>query len=370
MRFHAKGAHLTLLLFMVATPATLAQEAHQLVRKEADRPKKPSGFQLLTLTDGLAILGAALGVRHPPDFPSDCSHLVHELYGRAGFPYEYASSLELYTGIDEFRRVTSPQPGDLAVWRGHTGIVVNPAQHSFFSVLSSGPSVDSYDSPYWKQRGRPHFYRYVKGVPNGGLSSATFNPGDNKERRKTAAENPVVDVSKESSIGSGTSSKAEIQPRSTTTPRFPVINSVRPKPDQIGAVFLQACQDWAESLRARDLIDASPSQIVFSHFEVEKVHITGDQGWVEIQINEVVSLSGSKAEARKRSERIRWSLSRLDTKSWELTPSRNTIYISQHTAERILAHELAQLTEDTPDNDGRAAEKAQLARLLNVLLKE
>ena len=74
----------------------------------------------------------------------------------------YASSLDLYIGVDEFRRVGRPQPGDLAVWQGHAGIVIDPTQHSFFTVLSSGPGVDSYDSPYWKQRGRPRFFRYVR----------------------------------------------------------------------------------------------------------------------------------------------------------------------------------------------------------------
>jgi hypothetical protein len=42
------------------------------------------------------------------------------------------------------------------------GIVVNPARHEFFSTLSSGPGIDTYDAPYWKQRGRLRFYRYVK----------------------------------------------------------------------------------------------------------------------------------------------------------------------------------------------------------------
>ena len=105
----------------------------------------------------------------------DCSHFVHGIYERAGLPYEYASSSELYVGTDEFRRVANPQPGDLAVWRGHAGIVVNPVQHSFFSVLRSGPGLASYDSPYWGQRGKPHFFRYVKPVPWGALNSPIRN---------------------------------------------------------------------------------------------------------------------------------------------------------------------------------------------------
>ena len=45
------------------------------------------------------------------------------------------------------------------------------------------------------------------------------------------------------------------------------------------------------------------------------VHITGNQGWVEVQIDEPGSLMGVKAQVHKRSERQRWSLSRRDSKS-------------------------------------------------------
>ena len=179
MRFHAKSARLFLLFCLMAIPAALAEEkqgrsngAQRVTRESRDLPHKAIGPRPLTRDEGLAILGAALDSRHHAGLPSDCSHFVHGLYERAGFPYGYASSSDLYAGIDEFRRVASPQPGDLAVWRGHAGIVINPAQHSFFSVLHSGPGVDSYNSPYWKQRGRPRFYRYVKAVPSGKFSSS------------------------------------------------------------------------------------------------------------------------------------------------------------------------------------------------------
>src|SRR5436309_2425756 len=56
----------------------------------------------------------------------DCSHLVHYLYTRAGFPYPYAPSRALYSGVGGFRRVPQPRAGDLIAWRGHVGIVVNP----------------------------------------------------------------------------------------------------------------------------------------------------------------------------------------------------------------------------------------------------
>jgi hypothetical protein len=363
MRIHAKGALVFLLLYVPAIRVALAQEkqarsngAYRVTRETPDLQQKPIGPQALTRSEGLAILDVALDSRYHAEFAFDCSHFVHGIYERAGLPYEYASSSDLYAGIDEFRRVSRPQPGDLAVWRGHAGIVVNPVQHSFFSVLSSGPGLASYDSPYWKQRGRPHFFRYIKSVPRDAGSSsirtASWKPMvlGKTEPHETAAEDPVPDIQE--------------------TAHVVVLNFVRHKPDQVETAFLQACNDSAEMLRGRDLFKPAQSLVVFGDFEVKKVHITGNQGWIEVQIDELVFLAG-KVEVRKRSERQRWSLRRDDNKSWGLTPSRNAVYVPQHTAEGILAHRLAQLTEDTPNNSprntGGTQEKAELARLLDVL---
>jgi cell wall-associated NlpC family hydrolase len=115
----------------------------------------------LTADDGLSVIAAALDGRIHLTAKRDCSHLVHAIYVRAGFPYTYMRSSDLYIGTNEFQRVTDPQPGDLVVWRGHVGIVVHPVQHIFFSAMRSGLGIDSYDAPYWKRRGQPRFYRYT-----------------------------------------------------------------------------------------------------------------------------------------------------------------------------------------------------------------
>ena len=146
-------------------------------KRKAEEEKKVTKAQeravsrTLTLDDGLTVVAAALDLGVHMSSRRDCSHLVHAIYDRAGFPYPYASSSDLYDGSKEFRRVTSPQVGDLVVWRGHLGIVVNPAQHTFYSALRSGLGIDRYDAPYWKDRGQIHFYRYIKGSGKG-LSSA------------------------------------------------------------------------------------------------------------------------------------------------------------------------------------------------------
>jgi hypothetical protein len=123
-------------------------------------PTKPR--RTVSADDGLSILAAALDRRAHLHSTNDCSHLAHAIYERAGFPYAYASSSDLYQGVNDFERVRKPQPGDLIVWRGHVGIVVKPSRHIFFSFLSSGPGIDDWTSPYWETRGRARFYRYVQ----------------------------------------------------------------------------------------------------------------------------------------------------------------------------------------------------------------
>lgn len=119
----------------------------------------------LNQDDRLSLIAAALDARVRRDSEHDCSHLVHAIYEQAGFPYSYAPSSDLYAGVEGFQRVKQPEPGDLIVWRGHAGIVVQPSKHIFFSFMSSGPGTDDYQTPYWKSRGHPRFYRYIKNEP-------------------------------------------------------------------------------------------------------------------------------------------------------------------------------------------------------------
>jgi cell wall-associated NlpC family hydrolase len=95
------------------------------------------------------------------DTELDCSHFANYVYERVGFTYDYAPSAQLYKGAAPFVRVQHAQPGDLIVWRGHVGIVVDPAEHTFVSKLNSGVKVASWDTHYWKRRGYARFFRFT-----------------------------------------------------------------------------------------------------------------------------------------------------------------------------------------------------------------
>ena len=133
--------------------------------KKSAKKNHRATSQQLTKKDRKTLVAGALSdhVQREED-ESDCSHLVHAIYEQAGLPYEYAPSDDIYAGVGSFYRVKAPLAGDLVVWRGHVGMVIKPSQHTFFSSLSSGPGTDDYESAYWKHRGVPRFYRYIKKV--------------------------------------------------------------------------------------------------------------------------------------------------------------------------------------------------------------
>lgn len=157
-----KGVALLLLMCLGWLASAQDTQKHGHLVQQTAASNSP---RLISLDEGMAIIGAALQIRYQRHPKEDCSHLVHDIYQNAGFPYPYADSRDLFQGVDAFRQVTHPQPGDLAVWKGHAAIVVNPAQHTFFSSTRTGLQVQSYDLMYWKRRGTPRFFRYSTIAP-------------------------------------------------------------------------------------------------------------------------------------------------------------------------------------------------------------
>ena len=182
MRIRPKPALAALfcgLAFHVASAQREPRRTENLEKSARRRPAQ-SAERTLTSDEGLSIIAAALDPKVRRRSEPDCSHLVNAIYKRAGFSYAYARSSDLYAGVEGFRRVSLPQPGDLVVWRGHVGIVVRPSHHVVVSFLTSGPGIDDYKAPYWINRGRPRFYRYVKNdhCPGCPLIALRHTPGD------------------------------------------------------------------------------------------------------------------------------------------------------------------------------------------------
>lgn len=316
-----------------------------------------SGTSFIGPDDGLAVISAALDSRSR-NARLDCSHLVHEIYVRAGLSFSYVSSSDLYTGTSEFRRVTRPQPGDLVAWPGHVGIVISPAQHSFYSALSSGLGVASYDSPYWKERGKPRFLRYVKTGPAVGASVGgprTLTP----TAFEPAEDRPTVDAQ---------APRTKAPPAARfQLPSTVIVESARPTADEVSAALLRAMRQTEESLRGQNVFDLAQPLVIVDRWEVQKVKIKGSQGWVEVKTSEPASLTAGNLNLRKREVKQRWDMRRSGPGTWEVVLP-EAVYLRHNSAVEVLAHQLATMTEGG-NVTGTSPQKAQLAQLLQALLE-
>jgi hypothetical protein len=137
---------------------------------------------LLGAEEGLAIVDVALEQVAPVEDGSDCSHVVHAIYASAGHAYPYAPSADIYSGNENFVRVRHPRAGDVIAWWGHLGIVMDPAQHSFYSLVRTGLKEQNYESAYWRSRGQARFYRLRV------RASAPTSEG----RRPSASARPIL----------------------------------------------------------------------------------------------------------------------------------------------------------------------------------
>jgi hypothetical protein len=361
------------LVVCALTPPVLAQRTQKSTAKHSvETSAKPvpgaTSSRLLSSDEGLAIIGAALETRHTTHSGGDCSHLVHAIYEQAGFPYPYADSSKLYDGIEDFRQVTHSQPGDLAVWLGHAAIVVNPAQHSFFSSTRSGLRVESYDLEYWKHRGLPRFFRYVKPA----------SPSSPSVTRTATAKLPILHngesptphvVAGDSDDLPNDDSLSSALPTAGSRPRILVVYAPQPKPKQVNETLSQEFDETKRARRGQEVLNLSEPLTVFDHIEVKAVHVKGNQGWAEVNMEGLSSLVAGRAAPKKRSEQQRWVLTRRDADTWELLLPLKSTYLPHDLAVRLLAHQLATLADKTSGAGDSAKDQAQLARTLNLLLE-
>ena len=347
--------------------------------------------RLLSVEEGRAIVSAAWEQELPARGTQDCSHLAHQIYLKAGFEYPYASSFELYAGNENFARVRLPHAGDLIVWPGHVGIVVNPLQHRFYSLVRTGLEAQDYEAPYWKLRGTPRFYRYR--VQNAGVLSAAKTPSSpqisNSDRQhsvgqvieeRSSEENPTLSLpsktaSERTAAIYGPRAAAEL---AQAAPKFEIPSSIiiaaggePPTREEVAEGISELSNAVGSVLRSDFPLKAEWPVVIVEQFSVERVEIKRDHGWARLRIDSKVCLDGGATQLKRRQEKVRWELRR--TKSgWEAVTPANRVYVPHDVAVKNLAAQLARLTE----SDGAAAHQetalrleSELAKMLSALLE-
>jgi hypothetical protein len=349
-----------------------------------------SNSRLLTAKEGRAIVNTAWGWEPSTEGINDCSHLVHQVYLLAGYDYPYASSFDIYAGNENFGRVKTPQAGDVVAWPGHVGIVVDPLQHSFYSLVSTGLEAQKYTGPYWRSRGRPRFYRY-KVEDSGDVTIAkAATPGVSKsveQRKGTAiagARAPAEYSASNKAPKAASERTAVINSRVTpatldapaVTAEIPqsiviAVASKQPTRSEVAAAISELSSATGNVLRASDPSKLQMPVVIYERLEVERVEIKRDHGWARATIDSRAMIAGGGTDLKRRRERVRWELRRTET-GWEaVTPTERT-YVPRDVAVRHLAGQLARLTA----SDGAATheemvarQESQIANLLSSLLE-
>jgi len=350
-----------------------------------------SNSRLLSAKEGRAIVDAARDEDQPVRGAQDCSHLVHQTYLSAGFEYPYASSFELYAGNENFERVRKAQPGDLIVWPGHAGIVVDPLQHSFYSLVSTGLEAQDYEGSYWKSRGRPRFYRYK--VENAEMLTAIKAPAsarasNSKRPRETAPaseeRSPVAaSASNRPPKAASERTRVVIGPPVLSAPAGPpttfevpqsiiIAGGIKPPTSsQVAEGISELSNASGNVLRADDPTKLALPVVIFERLHVERLEIKREHGWAHLQIDSRATIAGGETDYKRRCEKVRWELRR--TKSgWEAIAPEDRAYVPNDVAVRNLAAQLARLTErDSAEADQETVrrQESQLANLLSALLR-
>ena len=348
--------------------------------------------RLLSREEGRSIVHMAWQAEPPADGMRDCSHVVHQIYADAGFEYPYASSLDIYAGNENFVRVKTAHAGDVIAWPGHVGIVVDPLQHSFYSLVRTGLETQDYESPYWKSRGRPRFYRYK--VETGGIVTTANSPGAPKiaighahklettVEERTGTENassnrPPTAASERSTVIYGPPAP-HVSPVAKSTEVSAIPTSVivgagnKPPTREEVAGSISALSDLlGSSLGTEYVLKVAVPVVIVEEFSVEQVDAKRDHGWARVVVDSKVLISGGTIQVKHRQEKIRWELRRTGS-GWEAVRPTNRIYIPHDAAVKNLAANLARLTSGdgaVEHQEDVLRQESQLASLLNALLE-
>jgi hypothetical protein len=304
--------------------------------------------------EGEAIVRAVWELRHGLLPKPDCSHFVHAVYAQAGFDYEYAQSAAIFAGIDSFRRVKIPQPGDLVVWHGHVGIVIDPVEHSFYSSVLKGFAIEDYRSNYWTSRGSPRFYRYlvddahgtsllartVQPLPTADVAQAPVEFVPDPPREAPSANLPAVT----NPLSEPRSRVAETADSETET-RDVVFVSLKEKPSkrEVLAAILRSVDAKAELLAQSLRLESEPLVIVANRFNVTGLIIKDKSGWAKVEVRERASLHFGTADPTPLT--YRWQIMlRRQEQGWVMFVPQAPIFLRQKVAKMVLGRRLASLT--------------------------
>ena len=256
--------------------------------------------------------------------------------------------------------------------------------------MRSGLQAEDYQGPYWRSRGKPRFYRYVLG-PAGRLETAQAKHASPPRAPATAQSSNASEVT-ERSEPEISSSKPAVQDASERTPvvanrnaranksaEEPIPSSIlvsaeqrKPTADEVADAISELSNATANALRTDDFLRLQEDVVIFDELRVERVEVKRDKGWAHLQIDSHVRIAGDGADFKQRHEKARWEL-RRGANGWTAIAPTGPRYVPRDAAVRILAAQLAQMTqsEDAARHEETIiGREARIVNLLSALLEK
>ena len=308
----------------------------------------------------------------------DCSHLVHLLYARAGLIYPYEDSRVLYRGISDFKRVKTPQAGDLAVWMGHVGIVLSPEEKTFLSSVRSGILTESWAAPHWVRRGRPRFYRYRIG-PDADMNLLARIMNDDTppriESRSSGRNGNGVPLPSSATQATATSQPDVLQQertdasvqdardinesdRDSASIVAAITQRQLPSRREIAAAIVEDSKARGRRLIAGETLDMARPFSVFSWLEVEKVKVKHERGSITLEVSEAICQEDGRILPARTMER-ELSIVRRSDGVWIISDSQQRTYVTEEQALEIFERQAGIILRGAPNSSSaRLAVKA------------
>jgi hypothetical protein len=129
----------------------------------------------------------------------------------------------------------------------------------------------------------------------------------------------------------------------------------KPTDKEVGEAISEFNSAAGNLLRGWPSAEAKRIVLVYDQLRVERIELKGNRGWASAEVEGRLSIGGNGFEGSHQVEKLRLELRRTP-QGWQLLVPTNRAYVPRDVAVRVLAGQLASLTqnESAPDDIDRS----------------
>jgi hypothetical protein len=146
----------------------------------------------------------------------------------------------------------------------------------------------------------------------------------------------------------------------------------KPTADEVADGISELGNAAANVLRTAEPLRLPEPVVIFDELRVDRLEIKRDKGWAHLQIDSRVRITEEGADFKHRHEKVRWELRRSEN-GWTAVAPAERRYVPRDVAVRVLAAQLAQMTQSegaARHEEAIIGQEARIANLLSALLEK